>query len=316
MSRKIQEHNQLSAIDSNVDRLITILGPTASGKTKLAAQLAYHFNGEIISADSRQVYRGMDIGTGKDLKDYDVNNTTVAYHLIDIIDPQEEFNLYLFKEQFNKSFIKIKQQGKLPFLVGGTGLYLSSILQNYKLNKVNFNSDRFSELSSKNLPDLQLLLSNLNPKLHNTTDLLDKERVIRAIIVAEENGSKPENQFEIDSLVIGILPPREVIKQRITERLKYRLHNGMIEEIEKLITDGVTLEKLNFFGLEYRYIGLYLNKELTYNDMFQKLNSSIHSFAKRQATWFRKMEKEGVNINWIDSADFQRAKDIIDKSIG
>jgi len=313
MSQEIQEHNKLSTTDKRANKLVTILGPTATGKTKLAAQLAYHFNGEIISADSRQVYRGMDIGTGKDLKDYDVNNTTIVYHLIDIIDPQEEFNLYLFNEKFYKSFKKVIEQGKLPFLVGGTGLYLSSILQNYKLNKVNFNSDRFSELSSKDLPDLQLLLSNLNPKLHNTTDLLDKERVIRAIIVAEENESTPEYQFEIDSLVIGILPPREVIKQRITERLKYRLQNGMIEEVEKLITDGVTLEKLNFFGLEYRYIGLYLNKELTYNDMFQKLNSSIHSFAKRQATWFRKMEKEGVKINWLYSADFEKAKELIDK---
>jgi tRNA dimethylallyltransferase len=295
-------------------RLITILGPTATGKTKLAAQLAFHFNGEIISADSRQVYRGMDIGTGKDLSDYKIGKDSVNYHLIDIIEPQDEFSLYLFKEHFDKLFNEILEKDKLPFLVGGTGLYLSSILQNYNLNKVNFESEKFGELKSKELPELQSILENLNPRLHNTTDLLDKERVIKAIIIAENNNVIPTAEIEIDSLVIGILPKREIIKQRITERLKSRLQNGMIEEVEKLIANGLSFEKLNFFGLEYRYIGLYLKKELTYNDMFQKLNSAIHKFAKRQVTWFRKMEKEGVIINWIDSADFEKAKEIIDLS--
>ncbi|MGD1008440.1 MAG: tRNA (adenosine(37)-N6)-dimethylallyltransferase MiaA [Ignavibacteriaceae bacterium] len=292
-------------------RLITILGPTATGKTKLAAKLAFHFNGEIISADSRQVYRGMDIGTGKDLNDYNVNGNIIKYHLIDIVDPQDEFNLFLFKKYFNESFMKIIEEGKLPFLAGGTGLYLSSILQNYKLHKVNFESERYPELNSKKLPELQSILSALSTKLHNTTDLLDKERVIRAIIVTEDKKAINVDEIEIDSLIIGVLPPRDIIKQRITERLKYRLQNGMIEEVKKLIENGISFEKLNFFGLEYRYICLYLAKELNYNNMYQKLNNAIHNFAKRQVTWFRKMEKEGVKINWIDSADFDKAEKII-----
>jgi len=265
-------------------KMITILGPTATGKTKLAAQLAFQFNGEIISADSRQVYRGMDIGTGKDLSDYKVKNGNICYHLIDIADPQEEFNLFLFKRHFNEAFKKITGKGNLPFLVGGTGLYLSSVLQNYKLNKVNFETERFTELSLKELPELQSILYTLNSKFHNTTDLLDKERIIRAIIVTEEKKDMPADEIEIDSLIIGVLPPRDVIKKRITERLKYRLQNGIIEEVEKLINDGIS---------------------------FEKLNSAIHNFAKRQATWFRKMEKEGVKINWIDSADFEKAEKII-----
>jgi tRNA dimethylallyltransferase len=292
-------------------RLITILGPTATGKTKLAAKLAFHFNGEIISADSRQVYRGMDIGSGKDLKDYNVDGKITNYHLIDIIDPQNEFNLFLFKKHFNACFRKIIGDEKIPFLVGGTGLYLSSILQNYKLNKVNFESERYLELSSKELPELRSMFAAIGTRLHNTTDLLDKERLIRAIIVAEDKKAKNVDEIEIDSLIIGVLPPRDIIKQRITERLKYRLQNGMIEEVKKLIENGISFEKLNFFGLEYRYIGLYLKKELNYNDMYQKLNSAIHNFAKRQVTWFRKMEKEGVKINWINSADFEKAEKII-----
>lgn len=189
-------------------KLIVILGPTATGKTKLAAQLAFHFNGEIISADSRQVYRGMDIGTGKDLDDYNVNNYLVNYHLIDIIDPHEEFNLFLFKKHFNELFNKIIRMNKIPFLVGGTGLYISSILQNYELNKVDFNEDRFKELSLAELPELQLMLRALRPNLHNTTDLLDKERLIKAILVSEEVKDTPDEIVVIDSLVIGVLPPR------------------------------------------------------------------------------------------------------------
>lgn len=300
----------------NSGKLITILGPTATGKTKLAARLAFRFNGEIISADSRQVYREMDIGTGKDLNDYFVDNTKINYHLIDIIDSRDEFNLYSFQEHFAEAYNNIIRNGKIPFLVGGTGLYLSSILQNYNLHKVNFDSDKFRELSIKELPELQATLFNLNPKLHNTTDLLDKERVIKAIIIAEEKNDVSLNKTGIDSIVIGVMPPREIIKKRITERLKYRLQNGMIEEVKKLIEHGITFDKLNFFGLEYKFIGQYLQGKLNYNDMYQKLNSAIHSFAKRQATWFRKMEKEGVKINWISTPDFDEAEKIINHYIG
>lgn len=298
--------------------LITILGPTAVGKTKLAAKLAFEFNGEIISADSRQVYRGMDIGTGKDLNDYLVDGEKIKYHLIDIIDPQDEFNLFLFKKYFNSAFEEIRQKNKLPFLVGGTGLYLSSVLQNYKLSEVNFNNKKIKELDSKSIDELKSILLALNPKLHNTTDLIDKERIIKAIAIALAGNEIQNGKIEsskINSLVIGIMPERNEIKKRITERLKYRLQNGMIEEVENLIKDGIDFEKLNFFGLEYRYIGLFLRKEINYNDMFQKLNSSIHNFAKRQVTWFRKMEKEGVEINWLENPDHLKAKVIIEKFI-
>jgi tRNA dimethylallyltransferase len=301
--------------------LVTILGPTATGKTKLAAKLADFFNGEIISADSRQVYRGMDIGTGKDLNDYIVNGRKIKYHLIDIIDPSEEFNLFLFKKFFQSSFKVIIENKKLPFLVGGTGLYLSSILQNYQLHEVSptnpkafgagFESDRFNELNSKENSELKTILLELNPKQHNTTDLLDKERIIKAIMVAEAKKNSSQIDFEINPVIIGVLPEHSEIKKRITDRLQFRLQNGMIDEVKKLLENGISFEKLNFFGLEYRYIGLYLRDELNYNDMFQKLNSSIHQFAKRQATWFRKMEREGVKINWIDSSDFEKAKEII-----
>ena len=294
--------------------LITILGPTATGKTKLAAQLACEFNGEIISADSRQVYKGMDIGTGKDLTDYNINGKKIPFHLIDIISPREEFNLFLFKKYFNEAFTEVSKRNKLPFLAGGTGLYLSSVLQSYKLRKSITDNDRIMELNLKDIDGLREILHKLNPYLHNTTDLLEKERIIKAILVSE--ASRFVDEAEINSLNIGIMPERNEIKRRISDRLKYRLEHGMIDEVESLIKDGITFDKLNFFGLEYKFIGLYLKGELNYNDMFQKLNSAIHQFAKRQSTWFRKMEREGVMINWIDSGDYEQAKEIISKSFG
>ena len=292
--------------------LITILGPTATGKTKLASMLAHEFGGEIISADSRQVYKGMDIGTGKDLSDYFINNRKVPYHLIDIVSPNFEFSVYDFKQEFIKTFIQITVDKKIPFLAGGTGLYLSSILQKYEFGKANFSFEQQSELTAMSLKELSEILAALKPALHNTTDLIDKERLIKAILVARAEGySEVGKDIEINSLNIGIMPDREIIKERITERLKYRLSNGMIEEVEKLLADGVSFEKLNFFGLEYKFIGMYLNGRLNYNDMFQKLNSAIHQFAKRQATWFRKMEREGVKIIWLNSPNFNKAKEII-----
>lgn len=290
--------------------LITILGPTAVGKTRLASLLAKEFNGEIISADSRQVYRRMNLGTGKDYDDYIVNGFTVPYYLIDIAEPSEEFNLYLFQEKFFESFQLIKEKDKNPFLAGGTGLYLNAIINNYDLVKVETNQERIEELNRLTEEDLRNILLNLSPRLHNKTDLEIKERIIRAILIAESKGSgiKKENIF---SLNIGVRYPREVIKERITERLKQRLKTGMIEEVEGLLKEGLTFEKLSFFGLEYKFIGLYLKKEITYNDMFQKLNSAIHAFAKRQMTWYRKMEKEGTVIHWLDGNNFEEAKEII-----
>lgn len=293
---------------------ITILGPTAVGKTHLAAQLANRFNGEIISADSRQVYRRMDIGTGKDISDYNIDGKIILHHLIDVIEPKEEFNLFLFNKFFYESFSDITSRGKTPFLVGGTGLYLHSILNGYELNKVDFDETRYAELNELEISDLSERLNKVSLSLHNTTDLLVKERIIRAIMIAEkENNNEVLIKSDVNSLTIGIRLEREEIKKRITARLKHRLQNGMIEEVKRLIDDGISFERLNLFGLEYKFIGKYLSEELCYNDMYQKLNSAIHSFAKRQMTWFRKMEREGTIIHWVDGPNFKEADQLISK---
>jgi len=287
--------------------LITILGPTATGKTQLAARLANFFSGEIISADSRQVYIGMDIGTGKDLEDYYVDGHQINYHLIDIADPNEEFNLFNFKQLFYKSYNKIKKSGKIPFLVGGTGLYLSSVIQNYSFKLADRSGDKIKILNSLDDNQLVQLLKSKKNKLHNITDFTDRGRMIEAILIADSKGTYIVDE-NINSFNIGVSFPRDEVKKRITERLKKRLNEGMIEEVETLINQGISYEKLVFLGLEYKYIALYLKGELNYNDMFQKLNSAIHNFAKRQMTWFRKMEKEGVKIFWINGNDFDEAK--------
>ncbi len=295
--------------------LITILGPTAVGKTCLAAMLANKFDGEIISADSRQVYRGMDIGTGKDLSDYVVDGKNIPHHLIDVIDPAEEFNLFMFQQKFYKSFGDISQRGKIPFLVGGTGLYLHSVLKTYNLKAADFDERRFEQLNKLGDDELKEILVNLNPNLHNTTDLLLKERIIRAIMISEINGAmQPLDRVTINSLTIGVNMERDEVKKRITTRLKQRLQSGMIDEVKYLMDSGVTYERLQLFGLEYKFISLYLKGELNYNDMYQKLNSAIHSFAKRQMTWFRKMEKEGVQINWINGGDYNAAERIMSEN--
>lgn len=319
--------------------LITILGPTATGKTKLAVQLADYFDGEIISADSRQVYRGMNIGTGKDLSEYSINGKHIPYHLIDVIDPTEEFDLYKFQQLFYNSFEEISKRNQLPFLVGGTGMYLSSILQNYNLIKADFEKTE-QEYSSFSNEELRATIKELNPGLHNTTDLTDRNRILKAIAVAKTgshfdpdlSGEKSVNSKEkdfsvtllprndnekvINSLVIGVKLSREEIKKRITVRLKKRLdEEGMVDEVKSLMDSGISYDKLIFFGLEYKFIAQYLKGELNKNDMFQKLNSAIHAFAKRQMTWFRKMEREGVVINWIDGADYNKAKQLIEKYI-
>lgn len=294
--------------------LISILGPTACGKTSLAVKLALHYNSEIISADSRQVYRYMDIGTGKDCYEYNLNGTKIDYHLIDIVDPKEEYNIYRFQEDFFAVYKQVISKNKIPFLTGGSGLYLAVIIQNYLLNKADFYSN---EIDKKKDEDLRELLLQLKPNQHNQTDLINRNRLVAAVKVAvSENNSQVDltKQKKINSLNIGIAPDRELIKRRITERLKKRLNEGMIEEVENLLLRGITHDRLQLFGLEYKYISLYLKSEINYNDMFQKLNSSIHKFAKRQMTWFRKMEKEGVQIHWLKSPDFDSAKRIIDSA--
>jgi tRNA dimethylallyltransferase len=294
--------------------LITILGPTACGKTKLAVRLAHIFNGEIISADSRQVYRGMNIGTGKDLSDYIINGKQITYHLIDVIDPTEEFDLYKFQQLFYNSFEEISKRNKLPFLVGGTGMYLSSVLLNYNLNKADFENIE-QEYSSFSDEELKNILIELNLALHNTTDITERKRILKAIAVSKAQQNQT-NKVKTNSLIIGVSLSRDEIKKRITARLKKRLdEEGMIEEVKSLMDSGVSYDKMIFFGLEYKFIAQYLKGELNKNDMFQKLNSAIHAFAKRQMTWFRKMEREGVVINWIDSPDFNKAKQLIENSL-
>jgi tRNA dimethylallyltransferase len=292
----IQSKKNYSSYD-----MLTILGPTATGKTSIGVKLARDLGGEIISADSRQVYRHMDIGTGKDLDDYNIDNISIPYHLIDIAEPAEEYNIFRFKSDFNNAFKEIKVRGNLPLLVGGTGLYLSVILQKYSLQKADFSEERKNELENKSIKELREILLNLKPAQHNTTDLIDKNRIIKAIQVEESIQSKlNKNSPAISSLIIGINPGREEVKRRITNRLKKRLEAGMIDEVENLLKIGVSHDKLKFFGLEYKFISLYLCGELNYNDMYQKLNSAIHNFAKRQMTWFRKMERENVTIHWFD----------------
>ncbi len=293
-------------------RLIVILGPTATGKTRLSARLANEFNGEIISADSRQVYRGMDIGTGKDLNDFFVEGKKIIYHLIDIIEPTEEFNLYLFIKYFNHSFNEIIKKGKIPFLAGGTGLYISSVLQQYNLKQADFSSLKQKEIQQLSIDKLREILLNLKRKVHNTTDLLDKDRIIKAILIEISRDDTLSVPKEISPLVIGINLAREEIKKNITVRLKKRLDEGMIEEVKSLLSKGIPLKRLYGFGLEYKMAAMYLNNELSYDDMFNKLNSDIHKFAKRQMTWFRKMQREGVIINWIDGPDFPAARKLIE----
>jgi len=308
----IQSKKNYSSYD-----MLTILGPTATGKTSIGVKLARDLGGEIISADSRQVYRHMDIGTGKDLDEYKIDNISIPYHLIDIAEPTEEYNIFRFKSDFNIAFKEIKAKGKLPLLVGGTGLYLSVILQKYSLQKADFSEVRKNELENKTIEELHEILLNLKPSQHNTTDLIDKNRIIKAIQVEESIQSKlNKNSPAISSLNIGINPGREEVKSRITNRLKKRLKAGMIDEVENLLKIGVSHDKLKFFGLEYKFISLYLCGELNYNDMYQKLNSAIHNFAKRQMTWFRKMERENVTIHWFDGKNYNQILNFIQENPG
>jgi len=288
--------------------LITILGPTAVGKTSTAAKLAYTFNGEIISADSRQVYRRMDIGTGKDKNDYIINEKVIPSHLIDVIEPEQEFNLFIFNKLFIEAYKEIKSRNKIPFLVGGSPLYLNSIISNYDLKRVDAKNDDLETLSDDQLKDM---LCNLNQLTHNTTDFIEKSRTIDAIRVAKSKISIKNNLEKINSLVIGIKTDNQKLKSRITDRLKARLKEGMIDEVKSLLNSGITFDKLKFFGLEYRFIALFLEGKINYNDMYQKLRSAIINFAKRQMTWYRKMEKDGIYIHWIEPNDIEKATEII-----
>lgn len=293
--------------------LLVVLGPTASGKTALGVRLALQAGGEIISADSRQVYRGMDIGTGKDLAEYG----DVPYHLIDIRDPSDEFSLFHFQQACLKALADIQGRGKVPVLVGGTGLYLESILRGYRLVEAPENPALRAELASLSHEELSGRLIQEAPSVHNTTDLLDRDRMIRAIEIAWHGKvHQPDPLPDIRPLIFGIRWERSALRKRITDRLKERIAGGMIEEVRDLHASGISWERLEFFGLEYRFIARHLRGELNRNDMFQKLNSAIHDFAKRQETWFRRMERNGIAIHWLDGGNdpFSQAMAILDRS--
>ncbi len=283
--------------------MITILGPTATKKTRLAACLAYRINAEIISADSRQVYRGMNIGTGKDYSDYIVEGKKIKYHLIDIVDAGYEYNVYEFQRDFLNAYNRITAKGKDVIMCGGSGLYLESVIDKYPLVKVPVNKKLRKELEKESLSDLISLLESKR-ELHNVTDIKDRRRLTRSLEIAkyyEEHPEKVDKDFpDIANIIFGIRMERKNIRERITKRLKIRLKEGMVEEVKKLLNNGLSPDKLSFYGLEYRYITDYLLGKLSYDEMFSKLNTAIHQYAKRQMTWFRRMERQGIKINWID----------------
>ncbi len=293
-------------------QMITILGPTASGKTPLAAALAYEIGGEIISADSRQVYRRMDIGTGKDLADYTITNNrepiTIPYHLIDIAEPGTKYNLFQYQQDFFDAYNNIIGRGKTPILCGGTGLYIEAVLKGYQLSPVPQNPELRQRLEGKSLEELTQILTELKAKtgsnMHNKTDVDSCQRAIRAIEIEEYNLHTPTPKRElppIDSLIIGVNIDREARREKITRRLKARLEEGMIEEVKGLLAEEIPAEDLIYYGLEYKFVTEYLVGKTTYDEMFQRLEIAIHQFAKRQMTWFRGMERRGFTIHWIDA---------------
>ncbi|MEE3483119.1 MAG: tRNA (adenosine(37)-N6)-dimethylallyltransferase MiaA [Bacteroidales bacterium] len=283
--------------------MIVVLGPTACGKTALATQLAYRLNAEIISADSRQIYRRMDIGTGKDLSDYVVNGKKIPYHLIDIAEPGYKYNLFEYQRDFLKAYGDIKQRGVMPILCGGTGLYLESVLKGYKMMPVPQNEELRRQLEGKTLEELTQILSTYKT-LHNTTDVDTAKRAIRAIEIQEYYREHPQEFVdfpEINSLIIGVNIDRELRREKISKRLRDRLKEGMVDEVRAILDSGVSAEDMIYYGLEYKYLTNYIIGNLTYEEMVAELEIAIHQFAKRQMTWFRGMERRGFTIHWIDS---------------
>lgn len=283
--------------------LITILGPTASGKTPLAAALAARLRTEIISGDSRQVYRRMDLGTGKDLADYVVDGYRVPYHLIDIAEPGYKYNVFEFQRDFLKAYEDMRSRGLLPVLCGGTGMYLESVLKGYRLLPVPENPELREKLAGKSLEELTAILASYK-KLHNTTDVDTAKRAIRAIEIEEYYLHQPVEAREfpdIRSLIIGVDIDRDLRREKISRRLKQRLDEGMVDEVWALIDGGIHPDDLIYYGLEYKYLTLYVTGQMTYDEMYHQLEIAIHQFAKRQMTWFRGMERRGFTIHWIDA---------------
>ncbi len=284
--------------------LIVILGPTASGKTALAVQVATALNGEIISADSRQVYRGMNIGTGKDLDEYKANERAIPYHLIDIKAAGDDYNVYEYQQDFNIAYNAIKERGVTPILCGGTGMYIDAVLKNYAYTQVPVNEMLRKKLMGQSKAALLQQLQSIRSP-HQLVDTTSTKRIIRAIEIATYLQQHPlplQKTVSIPALLFGIAVDRDVRRKRITQRLHHRLKHGIVEEVATLLQQGISAEKLKFYGLEYKFITLYLEGEMEYNTMVERLNIAIHQFAKRQMTWFRKMEKDGHQIEWIDGS--------------
>ncbi len=288
-------------------KMITLLGPTASGKTAIAARLAYDIGGEIISADSRQVYRGMDIGTGKDLADYTVNGTAIPYHLIDIADAGTKYNLFQYQQDFHKAYNDVGARGKTPILCGGSGLYIEAVVKGYALSPVPQNPGLRSRLEGKTLPELTDMLLKLKGEtgstMHNTTDVDSCQRAIRAIEIETynlEHATDLRKMPPVDTVIVGVNVDREVRRRKISDRLSRRLQEGMIEEVRGLLDKGIAPSDLIYYGLEYKFVTEYLVGKMSYDEMYRQLEIAIHQFAKRQMTWFRGMERRGLAIHWID----------------
>ena len=283
--------------------LITILGPTASGKTPLAAALADRMGTEIISGDSRQVYRRMDLGTGKDLVDYTVDGRQVPYHLIDIVEPGYKYNVFEYQRDFLKAYEEISAKGKTPILCGGTGMYIESVLKGYRLLPVPENPELRASLEGKSLEELTHILEGYK-KLHNSTDVDTCKRAIRAIEIEEYYKQQPPEYREfpsLKSLIVGVDIDRELRREKITRRLKQRLEEGMVDEVRGLLAEDIPAENLIYYGLEYKFLTQYAIGEISYDEMFLQLETAIHQFAKRQMTWFRGMERRGFTIHWLDA---------------
>ena len=282
--------------------LLVVTGPTASGKTSLAATIAYRVGGEIISADSRQVYRGMNLGTGKDYEDYLINGIQIPYHLIDIAEPGYKYNVFEYQRDFNKVYSDLKRRKAFPVVCGGSGMYADSIVTGYKMFEVPSDSGLRIELEKKSIEELKEILSTFK-NLHNTTDIDTRKRVIRAIEIehSSRNKGKTFSGFpEVRALLIGIMLDRDTRRKRITERLNQRLHSGMVDEVKHLIDQGINTDTLIYYGLEYKFITFFLTGKISYEEMVRDLGIAIHQFAKRQMTWFRGMERKGIKIHWLD----------------
>ena len=283
--------------------LITIIGPTASGKTAFAAALAARLDTEIISGDSRQVYRSMDIGTGKDLADYVVDGKQIPYHLIDICNPGDKYNVFEYQHDFHKAFEEIRKKGKLPILCGGTGMYIESVLRGFKLLDVSQNPALRESLKGKSLAELEQILASYKV-LHNKTDVDSAQRAIRAIEIEEFYKTEAPDKREyapINSLIIGVDIDRDLRREKISKRLRARLDEGMVDEVRAILATGVNPDDLIYYGLEYKFLTLYIIGQLTYDEMVSQLEIAIHQFAKRQMTWFRGMERRGLHIHWLDA---------------